>query len=854
MMVGIVSGDQFPGGWVSAGLVLLTAIIVIGRSVRQQRNACISPFILMAAAGYLMIQPWAAPFPSDHHIRRFIDSGRWTIMGKICAPPILKNNCTSLILATQRLENSDESIDVIGRIRVSVKGDRSDLGQGDRLTFVGKILPFRNFNNPGGFDYRKYMHYGGIWATSYVSSGGITVLDRKEWKGIHRMVQNCRRHISRQIDQVAVGDENQTLKALIVGERQNLSSPLREVFTRCGVAHVLAISGLHIGMIALVVYWAVRKILLQIPWFLWRGWASKGAALGSVGPIVFYGFISGMSPSTQRAIVMVCVFLTAVCVEREHDPLNTLAVAALLLLILHPPSLFSISFQLSFMAVLAILSGMEFSKIFRPREACEPCGLKMKVVFIALPTLFATVGTWPLVMRYFNQVSFIGPVMNLFIVPLVGWLIVPIGLFSTACGLVGFDFSLPALHVCSFIAGVMIRIVKWASTFPLAAVHTVTPSLFEIVWFYAFVWAMMKIIRQWMENRNDTASCLANSLIRPVEDGRFSADSSGDRHGRLSKPCLMWRRVLTNCFSGQKTVRWLCSVIVVAACADVWYCLYKRFRHNDLRVTILDVGQGSSALLELPGGYTMLMDGGGFSDNSRFDIGARVVAPCLWRKKIKTVDTLILSHPDSDHLNGLIYIARHFHVKNIWSNGEVANTRSYQQFVKILKEKNIKSPEYPDLPRNQTINHVTFHVLYPRDEFSALSAVDKWRDTNNNSLVVKVQFKEVSFLFPGDISVRAEKELIETAGNRARSTVLISPHHGSRTSSSAAFLDQVNPDVVIVSHGKTRYRKALYAPVIERYRRRDCDVFNTCDHGAVMMTTDGASLEIDTVLPTASCS
>ena len=145
-------------------------------------------------------------------------------------------------------------------------------------------------------------------------------------------------------------------------------------------------------------------------------------------------------------------------------------------------------------------------------------------------------------------------------------------------------------------------------------------------------------------------------------------------------------------------------LLIIAGYADIWYWLDKRFLQEDLKVTVIDVGQGTSTLLELPGGYNVLVDGGGFSDNSIFDVGEKITAPFLWRKKIKSVDTLVLSHPDSDHLNGLLYIAENFNVKEIWSNGEAEDSLGYKRLLEIIKEKNIKMEDFNEIRRNRVIN------------------------------------------------------------------------------------------------------------------------------------------------------
>jgi competence protein ComEC len=221
-----------------------------------------------------------------------------------------------------------------------------------------------------------------------------------------------------------------------------------------------------------------------------------------------------------------------------------------------------------------------------------------------------------------------------------------------------------------------------------------------------------------------------------------------------------------------------------------------------------------------------------------------VIAPFLWRKKIKTVDTLILSHPNSDHLNGLIYIARHFNVKSVWTNGETRNTVGYKKFMQTIKEENIDLPIFKDLPRTKKLNGITFNILYPQKDFLMRRKNDKWRNTNNNSIVVKAEFGKFSFLLPGDITKNSERELVSMAEKKLPSTVLIAPHHGSRSSSTSLFLDKVNPEYIVISSGWKNRFHFPHPSVLKRYASLNCKIFRTDINGAITMITDGDFMEI----------
>jgi len=288
---------------------------------------------------------------------------------------------------------------------------------------------------------------------------------------------------------------------------------------------------------------------------------------------------------------------------------------------------------------------------------------------------------------------------------------------------------------------------------------------------------------------------------------------------------------------------------LITLSADGCYWLYQRFWHSDLRVTVIDVGDGNAALLEIPGGYTIMIDGGGFPDNSSFDVGARIIAPFLWCKKIKTVDLLILSHPNSDHLNGLIYLADHFNVKTLWTNGEPSNTLGYHNLMKVCAGRGILSPPYAHMAREHQISGVRLDLLYPPQDFMEHKESDKWRNTNNNSLVVKVSYGDAAFLFSGDITVPAELELVGLAAGRLSSMVLIAPHHGSRSSSSQEFIEKVDPEVVVVSCGHNSRFNFPHPEILQRYNDLGVSIYRTDLNGAVNLSTNGQQLEVNSFIP-----
>ena len=810
MIAGLSCGLWFPGHSVWAYLAVTFCSGVLLIKIIGKKSAVFLPLFLFFSLGYISIQPWFPEKLPASHIVNYTDSHPFNISGQVIESPEIRNKRLTFVLLAETVEDNGKIIPVSGKISVKVLNTIPGISVGSRVFFKSGIRSVRNFNNPGGFDFKRYMAFNGISGAAYVAGEKIRVEQNEEnieWK---RMIENARKKFSLLIENSAPSGEAGVLKALVIGDQNSISPEIREAFNRTGTSHILSISGLHVGIVATVSFLFFNKLLSYFNLFLWNAWTRKGAAILSLLPVIIYGLLAGMSPSTQRAVIMISVFLMSFFVEREQDAINTLAVAALLVLTVHPPSLFLISFQLSFLSVLFIILGMNHTLYRKNKKSNAEEGwrlrLQRKIAAFFLVSFFATIGTCPVVMYYFNQVSLVGLAANCVAVPLIGFAVVSAGLLSFFIYPVSSLVSVWLIKASSLILGGSLEFIKYFAKLPFASIKTVTPSYFEITWYYLLLGAVFVILQgtDWKNERK--------------------RDGSVFERIKLRAPFIA------------------ILFLIIAGYADVWYWLDKRFLQEDLKVTVIDVGQGTSTLLELPGGHNVLVDGGGFSDNSIFDVGEKITAPFLWRKKIKSVDTLVLSHPDSDHLNGLLYIAKNFNVKEIWSNGEAEDSLGYKKLLEIIKEKNIKMEDFNGIRRNRVINGTVFKILYPEAGFKEKS--EKWRKGDNSSLVLKAVFGSKSFLFTGDIKTKGEYDLVKTSGNSLKSTVLVVPHHGSKSSSTDIFIDKIDPEIAIIPVGwKNRY-EFPHPEVLGRYKSRRCRILRTDENGAVMMSTDGKSLVV----------
>jgi competence protein ComEC len=794
MVVALAMGIFFGGTWpgyffeVTCTAILLS-VFLLYKGYRRHKSA-LSPLILLALLGYIIISPWLPVDFPENHISQYTNSRRWHIEGTVEKILPDRHGRHRFILSVSHLQDQNQTFKVAGRIRVTVAGDAPEIFSGATLAFRSRIKAFRNFNNPGGFDYRRHMTFQRVFGSAFVRAERLRILgcDCPPAPSLFSRYRSRARTVIETLSDVPT---QAVMKALLIGERQAISRDLRQIFNRCGVGHLLAISGLHIGIVGGLVFWLCHQGLNRFPFILEKGWGRRGATALAIGPIVMYAILSGLSPATQRALIMVLAFMTTYFIHKDGDTLNFLALAALLMLIWHPPALFSISFQMSFGAVFWIVLGLAAIEKQTSSRTDRRFRMWDRTKTFLRVTLWATAGTLPLVMYYFQQISLVGLIANCILVPLMGFFVLPLGLLSLLVLPVNIYLAEAGIQLAGWGLAHALSIMQMLAAFDGAAITTVVPSVIEIICYYTLlgVVAMRKRVHPW---------------------------------------------------------RWVFLLVLMVLVIDGLYWGHARFWHRDLRVTIMDVGQGSAALVEFPGGETMLIDGGGYTNNQFFDVGERVIAPFLRHRKIMQIDTLVLSHPSSDHMNGLVYILGHFHPKKLFWTGARAPTDSFRVFFEAVVRSGVRVPAFFQLDRKMTIGGVDMDILHPPSTVINKNYHVSGDAFNNHSLVVKLTMGACSILFPGDIEAAAEAELIGCCRSTLPSHVLVAPHHGSKTSSSMAFLSAVHPEIVVISAGWQNRFGFPHACVIERYNRVAARIYRTDCSGAVGLRTHGRCWEVQT--------
>ena len=731
-------------------------------------------------------------------------SAKLDLIGEIAEPVRYGPSRSAAIISLRRIVTEAHSDPMEGRIRLTMRGAVPRLVVGDVIRFQSRLHSPHSQLNPGGFNYDAYLRYHGIQAVGSVSlSPGseqfqilthvtYPVLDRVDgWRG------QMREAALSTLDSRAAS----VYLALVTGETGFLSQEIRDIFMSSGTTHILSISGSHLGLIGIVAFFVIRMVILAFPsaWLLrltLRVTPTKIAAALTMPIVAFYALLGGAQVATVRSLLMLGLLLGAILLGRLHHLGTALGVAALVIVAWDPLAPLDLSFQLSFLSVLAIVLILGRvtpapSPDGRQLEPDMPSGvaggflsqatrvltsMTKTVRELAVLALAVSVATVPIVAMQFHQIAWVGLISNLIIVPFVGFWLVPIGLLGCLGTLVTGSPTLPyPMLIQSSIDGLLWMVHVFASV-PGSRWMVMSPPAWQVVLYYGCVTAVVWSANRWFRQ---SAGVLAAALL------------------------LLW----------------------------VW-SPRDLPETGSVRLTFLDVGQGDAAVLETSEGAVMLVDGGGVSDV--IDQGRAVIAPFLWNRGIRRLDLVVASHPQLDHIGGLASVLREFPVGELWTNGVDRDIPFVRRLQAVTRAQHIPVRAVTSADSPVQLGSCRAHVLNPRlspaAEFTQHAALTG-KHLNNESVVVRLVCGETAVLFTGDIEQEAEERLAETGA--LASEILKVPHHGSKGSLSERFLHAVDPQLGVVSAGHYNSYGHPAPAMLDLYRRLNIEVLRTDRHGAV---------------------
>ena len=786
----------------AVGTIVMLAGLCVGLALWYARVRR----LLLAAAGMLVFgyayALWSAVYLPADHVSHHLSPTPVTLEGQVLRLAKVGPNRTALDLSARALTAEAAEVPVSGRVRVTAYDFEPMVEAGDivRMHHLRLRRP-SGFRNPGAFDYGRYLARRGIYAAGSLGKAErVEVVQRGSRSYLARLPAFKARlagHITRTMTDPAAA----ITREMVLGIRGGLSPAVREAFSASGTAHLMSVSGLHVGFVYAAVFMVLKHGLIQLRFRLLGQFSggprpSKLAAACGLLAVLGYACLIGSNLPTMRATLMIATYVLAYLLDRDGDPWHTTALAALLLLLVHPLSLLDIGFQLSFAGVLAILYAQHVLHLPHGRAVAEPEAVslasraKTKFLEAVLISTFASLGTAPLIAAMFQRLPLIAPVANIVVVPFAS-IAVPLALLASFLAEIIQPLGDLLLGLAGMIVSCMYTLIAWFAAVPYAAPRIGAVALPVIVLAYSSL------------------------VLLP-----YSRASRAARWGAVIGAVLI---------GAWQTWPWLVTE-----------------GRGQLEVTFLDVGHGDASFIRFPQGSTMLIDGGG-SYRDDFDVGERVVAPFLWYQGIRRVDYVVATHPHPDHAKGLGVILRDFRVRQFWDNGTQVSSQWYGDIRRQAEARRLYRDVVGDGPTAVTIDGVDLELLHPLAAFQLpMKRRGSTEDAgeNNRSLVLKLTYGTISVLFTGDIEREAESFLLQT-GHDLRATILKVPHHGSRTSSSEAFVRAVNPSVAVISMQRDSRFGHPHPAVVARYKALGARVFRTDEHGAVSVRTDGQSVWIE---------
>lgn len=658
---------------------------------------------------------------------------------------------------------------------------------GERWRLKVKLKRPRGFVNPAGFDYQAWLLRQGLGATGYVRHGEINQrLGNSNGVNIDRLRLRLLRWLSepddnnpggKAADRVAnlpVNPPTQNLNglliALLIGERSQISTTQWQLLQQTGTNHLIAISGLHIGLVAGIGYWLGKRMGACINLLYPR---VTSVVLGSLCSLLlawFYAALAGFSLPTQRALLMVALVQVALWARRSPVSPHNLALALFLVLLFDPLAGLNLGFWFSFAAVAWLLYGFagRVKKPVNTGRALSDRSLTAMVLDrskrkfqwlqeFSNAQIVVTVGLLLPSLLLVNSVSLIAPFANLVAIPLVSVVVVPLLLLAAGLFMI--------LGEASGLVELALQSTQWA---------------------ISGLW-------QWLQWLQSTAG---GGMWYP--DTKLSI--SVVILGFTGAGVLLMPRGIPG--------RWLGGLAILVA-------LFPQHpKPSPLTLTALDVGQGLALVVESQG-KTLVYDTGPIY-SAHFNAGAGIIAPYLKKQGIRQIDALVLSHNDSDHAGGLTGLLTEVPVR------------------RLLVGEPEKSP--PQLKAEDC--HQAAPWRWQEIEFNVLKMPSAQghaepRKSNNRSCVLYIRYGSVQILLPGDIEAESEKALLQAHPALGHIDLLVAPHHGSITSSTRAFVEQIAPQYVVYSAGfNGRYRHP-HSEVVARYQARGTRSFNTSREGAI---------------------
>ena len=768
---------------------------------REKAVLLLLPLITLATGYFHGLSSLQPPSSSQHIYQQINRPTEAVITGYVDEMVTFDGKMSKIIITLYSLQKKDMQFQkpARGKVRLSFQGRwPATILPGDLVIVRANLKRPRSFYTPGVFDYERFLAQKDIWITGFIRSPLYieSLTDNTTtFQHVKYGPERLRTHIGNYLDHNLSEKFSSIYRALLLGDRSGVSRSDLELFKASGTFHILAISGLHLAVIATLLYIICYWLLSRSETLLLRFSVRKIVAALIIPILIGYALLAGLNSPVTRAVIMSTIVLIALCTNRMKSPAPLVGAAALIILIFDPQQLFTVSFQLSFAAIIGILFIFPILQKILP-ETLPPSEKQTSTrhkVFRYLSSAFlvslaATLTTSPFSISTFNRISTIGPLANLIIEPLICLWCLPSGILSLP-----FMWLSPAIANLFLSFGTLgidisLKIAEFITQWPWVSIYLPNPPLRHNILYFLVLYSVVILAFNHSKCKKAVilGSCilifsvLGFDLLRPTESKRFPV------------------------------------------------------------ITFIDVGQGSATVIETSKAVTLIDSGG--SSWSDISVGESVVAPFLWSKGIYRIDNIVVTHPDADHYNGIHYIIEHFSPAHLWLRDVHGHDHHYKSLVKFARQRGvaIQIPDYGDLLENDEMSLECLANLKEDPTFN-----NQRNKTSNSSLIMKACIESTCFLFPGDINISMEQSLLSKEID-LQSNVLLAAHHGSKTSNSLEFLDAVKPEYAIVSAAASNRGYFPHKSFLHNCKERNISVLSTAEDGTIEFTIKNSNLSIRT--------